>query len=732
MHPAIGRMHCCFIKGNVREFAALIFSRYFAFGFKPFPTMKKLLTMMLLSAVFACTGEKSGEPSSLSLPEVPVLSSDIMTPEVLWTFGRLGEWVVSPNGEMVAYTVSYFNIAEDKATSDIYLADINGKTVRRIIDSPEREFNLQWRPDGKKLGFLSARSGNVQIWEIEPDGSELNQVSDIESGITGFLYSPTQEKILYIQKVKLDASVNDLFPDLPKANARLENDLMYKHWDKWHDYTYNHIFVADYRNGKVVPGSDIMKDEKFDSPMKPFGGMEQLAWSPDGTLIAYSAKKLTGKAYAVSTNSDIYLYNVADGTTLNLTDGMAGYDKNPVFSPDGSRLAWESMERDGYESDKARLYIADLKQGDKVDYSAKFEQSANNLAWHPDGNTLFFVSGIKATVELYSLDVPTGNISRLTNGVHNFSGVAIAGNKLISAKASMSAPPELFIVDPASGSADQLTAINEGMLNQLTMGRVEERWITTTDNQQMLTWVIYPPHFDPSKKYPAVLYCQGGPQGTVSQFWSYRWNFQLMAANDYIIVAPNRRGVPGFGMEWLEQISTDYGGQNIKDMISAIDAVASEPYVDETKLAAAGASYGGFTVNYLAGMHNKRFKAFINHCGIFNLEQMYITTEEMFFVNWDLGGPFWDKSNKVAQKSYSFSPHLMVQNWDTPMLVIHGEKDFRVPYDQGMAAFNAAVMQDIPAQFLYFPEENHWVTGAQNGILWQRVFKSWLDKWLKE
>lgn len=694
--------------------------------------MKKIMTMMLLSALFACTGEDSGSPASYPFPEVPVLTSDVMTPEVLWTFGRLGEWVVSPDGALVAYTVSYFDIAEDKATNDIYIAGINDKSVRRIMQTPEREFNLQWRPDGQKLGFLTAKSGSVQIWEIAPDGSDLKQVSEIESGISGFLYSPDQEKILYVQKVKLDPSVNDLFPDLPKANARLENDLMYKHWDKWHDYTYNHLFVTPYNNGKVTAGTDIMEGERFDSPMKPFGGTEQLAWSPDGKIIAYSAKKLTGKAYAVSTNSDVYLYYLTDGSTVNLTEGMMGYDKNPVFSPDGTKIAWESMERDGYESDKARLFIADLNLGERVDYSAGFDQSANSLAWHPDGNSLYFVSGIKATVELYQLDLTSGNFTRLTDGIHNYSGVAPAGKLLISSRASMSAPSELFAVDPATGAAEALTAINAGMLDQLTMGKVEERWITTTDNQQMLTWVIYPPNFDPDKKYPAVLYCQGGPQGTVSQFWSYRWNFQLMAANDYIIVAPNRRGVPGFGMEWLEQISTDYGGQNIQDMLSAIDAVAKEPFVDETRLAAAGASYGGFTVNYLAGMHNKRFKAFINHCGIFNLDQMYITTEEMFFVNWDLGGPFWDKNNKVAQKSFSFSPHLMVQNWDTPMLVIHGEKDFRVPYDQGMAAFNAAVMQDIPAQFLYFPEENHWVTGAQNGILWQRVFKAWLDKWLKD
>lgn len=693
--------------------------------------MRKYFFLVLLSGLLACSSGDRPVSQGSYVPTIAQLTSDIMTPEVLWTFGRLGEPSVSPDGSSVAYTITYFNIEEDKSYRDIYLLKTGDKSVSRLTDTPEREFNIQWRPDGKKIGFLSSASGSVQIWEMNPDGSERKQVSDISGGISGFGYSPDQSKVFYIQSVKLDQDIHDLYPDLPKANARLETDLMYRHWDSWHDYTYNHVFISEYNNGKVRAGKDILEGERFDAPMKPFGGIEEIAWSPDSRTIAYTCKKLSGKAYAVSTNSGIYLYDLASGSTTYFTEGMLGYDKNPVFSPDGRYLAWESMERDGYEADKNRLFVADLQTGEKRDYSAGFDQNADHLTWSADGRYIWFISDIHATDEIYRLTLADGNIERMTDGVHNYSSIGISGDRLVATKTSMSKPAELYLVNPANGSDEALTAINKPILDQLTMGKVEKRWIKTTDNKDMLTWIIYPPHFDPSKKYPAILYCQGGPQGTISQYWSYRWNFQMMAANGYIVVAPNRRGLPGFGMEWLEQISKDYGGQNIKDQLSAIDAMAKEPFVDETKLGAVGASYGGFAVNYLAGNHDGRFSAFISHCGIFNFEQMYATTEEMFFVDWDYGGAFWDKSNAAAQRSYSFSPHKFVQNWDTPILVIHGEKDFRIPYPQGMAAFNSAVLQDIPAQFLYFPEENHWVTGAQNGILWQRVFRGWLDQWLK-
>jgi len=695
--------------------------------------MKKLaLAFIVALFLFSCTQKQTSvQNTSNFVPETPQLNSDIMTPEVLWSFGRLGGAQISPDGKTVLYTVTYYNIEENKSYRDIYTIPVSGGEATNITNSATNEYNALWRPDGKKIGYLSGQSGSVQLWEMNPDGSANKQVSDIDGGIFGFSYSPDQSKIYYLQSVKLDDDIHDLFPDLPKANARLENDIMYRHWDTWHDYTYNHIFVADYKNGKVAAGKDILEGEKFDSPMKPFGGTEQIVWSPDGKTLAYVCKKKTGKEYAISTNSDIYLYNIETGKTINFTSGMMGYDQNPVFSPDGKQLAWESMERDGYESDKNRLFLADLETGEKKDYTEKFDQNAAGLNWSADGKSIYFISDIHATDEIYRLDLADGSIVRLTEGVHNYQSAIPVGDKLLAQKVSMSQPAELYLVDPITGKEKALSSVNKGILDQLTMGKVEKRWMKTTDGKDMAVWVIYPPHFDPNKKYPTLLYNQGGPQGTVSQFWSYRWNFQMMAANDYIIVAPNRRGLPGFGQEWNEQISKDYGGQNIKDLLTAIDEMAKEPFVDETKLGAVGASYGGFSVLYLAGNHEKRFKAFIAHDGIFNFEHMYTTTEEMWFVNFDYGGAYWDKTNAAAQRSYSFSPHKYVQNWDTPILIVQGEKDYRVPSEQGMAAFNAAVLRDVPAQMLYLPEENHWVLQPQNGILWQRVFFNWLDKYLK-
>ena len=694
---------------------------------------RPIVTLVTVLVLGACTNpEKMTEEKKTYVPETPVLTSDVLTPEVLWSFGRVGNIELSPDGKTVLLAVTYYHLEENKSYRELYTVPAAGGGLKRLTNTAINESEAQWRPDGQKIGFISSESGSDQLWEMNPDGTDRKQITDVKDGINGFKYSPNQKQLLYLKAVKLDQDVHDLFPDLPKANARLENDLMYRHWDSWHDYTYNHLFIADYGDEKITSGKDILEGEKFDSPDKPSDGAEQIVWSPDSKSIVYSCKKLSGKAYAFSTNTDLYRYDLTTGETRNLTEQQKGYDKNPVFSPDGKLLAWTSMARDGYEADKTRLFVMDMESGKQTDYTEGWDQLAGSPNWSRDGKSIFFISDIHATEEIYRLDLADGKITRLTDGVHDYLTVAQAADgSLIAGKTSMSQPEEIYLVDPATGKDQPITAVTKGITDQLEMGKVEERWIKTVDNKDMLVWVIYPPHFDPNKKYPAILYCQGGPQGTVSQFWSYRWNFQMMAANGYIVVAPNRRGLPGFGMEWLEQISKDYGGLNIQDYLSAIDEVSKEPFVDKDKLGAVGASYGGFSVNYLAGHHEGRFKAFISHCGIFNFEQMYATTEEMWFEDWDIGGPYWDKSNEAAQRSYSFSPHLFVEKWDTPILVITGEKDFRIPFTQGMAAFNAAVMRDIPAEFLYFPDESHWVTKPQNGILWQRVFKNWLDKWLK-
>jgi dipeptidyl aminopeptidase/acylaminoacyl peptidase len=693
--------------------------------------MKKHFIMLGTMALLISCQKPASQEDGFSLKDIK-LSSDVMTPETLWSLGRIGDWDLSPDGQTVVYSVSYPSIKDNKSYSDVYTIDISNGTVNQITNNKTNEFAVTWRPDGKKIGYLSSKSGEVQLWEMNTDGSDDHMVSSVKGGITNFQYAPNLSKLLFTADVKLDSTVNDLYPDLPLANARIETDLMYRHWDHWHDFTYSHAFIADYTDGTLTGEPlDIMKGEKFDTPLKPFGGIEELTWSPDSKSIVYTSKKLNGKAAAFSTNSDLYIFNTENGTTTNLTQGIMGYDRCPVFSPDGKQLVWESMSRDGYEADKIRLMLRDMTTGETKDLTSTFDQNVSNLTWDSIGQSIWFISDIQATDEIYKIDIESGAISRITNGIHDYTGLKIAGNNLIATKMSMSMPTEIYKVDATNGTDCNLSKVNEKILNQLQMGKIEKRWITTSDNKQMLTWVIYPPHFDPSKKYPTLLYCEGGPQSTVSQFWSYRWNFQQMAANGYIVVAPNRRGLPGFGQEWNEQISGDYGGQNMLDFLSAIDAMAKEPFVDANKLGAIGASYGGFSVYWLAGHHNKRFKAFISHCGIFNFDQMYVTTEEMFFVNWDYKGAYWDTENAAAQRSYSFSPHLFVKHWDTPILVIHGEKDFRIPYTQGMGAFNAAVMRGVSARFLFFPEENHWILSPQNGILWQREFKTWLDKWVK-
>jgi dipeptidyl aminopeptidase/acylaminoacyl peptidase len=698
--------------------------------------MKKgiiIVVILSLAGFYGCCPKEKKEAKN----EAPLiekkemkLASNIMTPEVLWSFGRVSEPVVSPDKSTILYGVTYYDIPQNKGNRELYTIGVDGKNLKRITRTKFSEYSATWTPDGKKIAFMSAETGTMQLWEMNPDGSNRIQISNVESGITGFCYSPDGKKILYTEEVAVDKTVKDLYPDLPLSSGRIMTDLMYRHWDSWVD-SYSHIFIADYDGSKLSNHLDIMKDEPYESPLKPFGGMEQITWSPDSKVVAYTCRKKKGMEYALSTNSDIYLYDLGGKKTTNLTEGMMGYDVAPVYSPDGKKIAWQSMERDGYESDKNRLFIYDFDTKIKTDYTKNFDQNAEGLAWTDDSKSIYFISDIQATDEIYRLDIADGKISRITNGVHDYTGAIPAGKQLIATRMSMSMPVEIYSIDPGTGKDTQLTFTNKDLLDQLKMASIEKRWTKTTDNKEELTWIIYPPNFDKTKKYPTLLYCEGGPQSTVSQFWSYRWNFQMMAANGYIIVAPNRRGLPGFGQKWNEEISGDYGGQNMKDYLSAIDAMSKEPFVNKDKLGCIGASYGGFSVYWLAGNHHKRFKAFIAHDGMFDLESQYLATEEMWFVNWDLGGPFWDKNNKVAQRSFANSPSRFIQNWDTPILVIHSELDYRIPVTQGMEAFNAAILRKVPAEFLSFPDENHWVLKPQNGILWQRTFYAWLDKWLK-
>ena len=549
-------------------------------------------------------------------------------------------------------------------------------------------------------------------------------------------FSPDGKKLLFIAQVKTVKSTADKHPDLPKATGIIVTDLMYKHWDEWVT-TAPHPFVADFDGNAISNVTDILEGEPYESPMKPWGGIEQLAWSPSSDKVAYTCRKKTGLAYAISTNSDIYIYDLASKETKNITEENKGYDTNPQYSPDGKYIAWQSMERDGYEADLNRLFIMNLETGEKRFVSKAFESNVDAFLWNKDSQSIYFIGVWHGETQIYNIDL-AGNdkLTQLTDGMYDYASLALCGDKIIAKRHSMSMGDEIYAVNSARNGdafaeAVQLTTENKQIYDQLEMGKVEARWMKTTDGKQMLTWVIYPPQFDPNKKYPTLLFCEGGPQSPVSQFWSYRWNFQIMAANDYIIVAPNRRGLPGFGVEWNEAISGDYGGQCMKDYFTAIDEMAKEPFVDKDRLGCVGASFGGFSVYWLAGHHDKRFKAFIAHDGIFNMEMQYLETEEKWFANWDMGGAYWEKNNATAQRTFANSPHLFVDKWDTPILCIHGEKDFRILANQAMAAFDAAVMRGVPAELLIYPDENHWVLKPQNGVLWQRTFFEWLDKWLK-
>ena len=696
-----------------------------------------LLFMSAAMMLASCGGTKdAGQNGTLIERSDIKIEGKRMTPEALWAMGRIGSVAVSPDEKQIAYSVAYYSVPENKSNNELFVMNADGSSNRQITRDSWQESQPVWIKDGKKIAFLCNESGSSQVWEMNPDGTERKQLTRYEGDIEGFAFSPDGKKLLFIAQVKTVQSTADKHPDLPKATGIIVTDLMYKHWDEWVT-TAPHPFVADFDGNGISNVQDILDGEPYESPMKPWGGIEQLAWSPASDKVAYTCRKKTGLAYAVSTNSDIYIYDLATGKTENITEENKGYDTNPQYSPDGKYIAWQSMERDGYEADLNRLFVMNLATGEKRFVSRAFESNVDAFLWNKDSQSIYFIGVWHGETQIYNIDLADNDsLNRLTDGMHDYTSLALCGDKLIAKRHSMSMGDEIYAVNNtrngnAFAEAEQLTFENKQIYDQLEMGKVEARWMTTTDGKQMLTWVIYPPQFDPNKKYPTLLFCEGGPQSPVSQFWSYRWNFQIMAANDYIIVAPNRRGLPGFGVEWNEAISGDYGGQCMKDYFTAIDEMAKEPFVDKDRLGCVGASFGGFSVYWLAGHHDKRFKAFIAHDGIFNMEMQYLETEEKWFANWDMGGAYWEKDNATAQRTFANSPHLFVDKWDTPILCIHGEKDFRILANQAMAAFDAAVMRGVPAELLIYPDENHWVLKPQNGVLWQRTFFEWLDKWLK-
>ena len=548
-----------------------------------------------------------------------------MTPEMMLSLARVGASSLSPDGKTIVYSVGFPNIKENKIRTELFSIASNGTGRRQLTQGIAGLHGARWIQQGRRISYISSESGEPQVWTMAPDGTDRKQVTRIEGGLSDYLFSPDETKLAYIKEISFGKSTKEVYPDLPKATGRIVTDLMYKHWDEWVE-TIPHIFIASVGNEPITSGKDILEGEPYEAPTKPFGGSEELSWSPDGKALAYSSRKKTGLEYSLSTNTDIYLYDLASGATRNITEGNGGYDTHPRFSPDGSKISWISMERDGYEADLKRLFIQELKTGKKTFLTDGFEYDVDETVWSPDSKSIFFLATKHAEAQLWELALKGRKIRQITTGMHDYTSLDLQAGKLLAGRQSYTLPTDLYLVDPKTGRADQLTHENKETLDRLSPISVEKRWVKTTDGGNMLVWVILPPNFDKTKKYPALLFCQGGPQSAVSQFFSYRWNMRLMAEQGYIVIAPNRHGVPSFGKAWNEQISGDYSGQNIQDYLTAVDEVKKEPWVDADRLGCVGASYGGYSVFYLAGVHQKRFKAFIAHAGIFNLEMQYMTT----------------------------------------------------------------------------------------------------------
>ena len=722
--------------------------------------MKRILTLAVIA--FTMLGSTKAQETEVIGKSNIKLNSRMMTPEAMWAMGRIGATESSPNGDEVVYQVGYYSVKQNKSHQVICIMDADGANNKQLTTSSKSETDPTWL-DAETIAFISGG----EIWTMKADGSNRRQVSKTDGNVEGFKFSPDRSKVIILKSLPFHEIIKKNPDDLPKATGRRVTDLMYRHWDHYVE-SIQHPFVFSVGDGFAIAGNgtDILEGEPYECPMEPFGGIEQLAWSNDSKQIAYTCRKKTGLEYSISTDSDIFLYNIDTKTTRNLckpanyvapkvdpTRTLAiqsvndkenlknnvGYDQNPQFSPDGKYIAWLSMERDGYEADLNRLCICDLQTGEKryIDW----QSDVDAFCWAPQKDKqakLFFLSVWHGCVNMYSV-TQKDEVKQLTEDWADWTSLQLAndGKRILATRQSLSAPTDIYMVTPGKSiektKIEQLSFENKHILDQLTFGKMQQRWVTTSDGKQMLVWVMLPANYEEGKKYPTLLFCEGGPQSPVSQFWSYRWNFQIMAANGYVVIAPNRHGLPGFGQEWKEEISGDWTGQCMQDYLAAIDDAADNlPFVDKNRLGAVGASFGGFSVYYLAGIHEKRFKAFIAHDGAFNLAAMYTETEENWFSNWEYDEAYWHRPQMPrAKKTYHDSPHKMVEKWDTPILCIHGEKDYRINATQGMSAFNAARMKGIPAELLIFPDENHWVLKPQNGILWQRTFFDFLDKWLK-
>ncbi len=702
--------------------------------------MKKIfIAIALVALISACTKkQEQNDTKVIGKPEIQVQDGRF-TPEVMWSLGKMGEYAVSPDGKQIAYTMTYYSMEENKGNAEIYLLHTEGGYAVRLTTTAQSEFNPVWQDDNT---LLFCRDNEVRSMDVKSKNEKV--IGTFENGLEGFKLAPDGKSIVYIATipVKRPEHLQKLYEGLDKTTGRINEDLMYRHWDNWVDEI-PQIFLASFDGSKIdIEHSTALIDSTFECPMRPWGGIEQYNYSPDSKTIAYTCRKKTGYDYAHSTNSDIYLYDIDSKTTKNISEGIMGYDQNPVFSHDGKYIAWESMERDGYESDLIRLMVMDLATGERTNMSENFDYYFTGISWTDDDKEILGVVYYRGTDQIFACNRETKEFRQITYGCHDVHSFELSDGKLYADQVSMQYPSEIYVYNLTDdkGEGKKLSAINDDVLSQVRMGKVEEHWIKTVDGQDMLTWLIYPYNYDSTKTYPALLYCEGGPQSEVGQFWSTRWNFMVMSGAEYFIIAPNRRGTVGFGQAWTEEISGDYGGLCMQDYMTAADYFTDNvKQIDKERLGACGASFGGYSVYWLAG-HNydvkgyndgRRFKALLAHNGMFNFEQQYLETEEMWFDNWDIGGPYWDWNNPQVKKSYANSPHLFVDKWNAPICVIHSEFDFRIVASEGMAAYNAAQMCHIPSRYLYFPDETHWVLKPQNSLLWHRNFIDWFDTNLK-
>lgn len=649
----------------------------------------------------------------------------MMSPELLWSLGKVKGQFLYNEGNNLCYTVSTYEVSSGKKRSFVYSLPLQAMRPALLSDKD------------KAAGGPLLYKGNQVLFTYGDDwaGSEGGGTLPDLKGMENIVFGKSFNTIAFSKKVKVDTTIRDIYPEYRNTSAKMYDDIMVRHWDQWEDGSYNHIFVGKIALDGTVQSTDIMPGEKYHSPTMPFGGTEDIAWSPDEKILAYVAVKQSGKNYAQSTNSDIYFYDVETGKTTNFTQGMMGYDRNPSFSSDGRFIAWTSMATDGYESDKNDIYLADLKSGKKYNLTQPWDGTVSGFIWSRDLKTIYFTAAVAGAERIMELQINalngnyTGTVRQITNDDVNYTLIGqAAGGALIANRTDFNHANEVYSVNTLTGKGTALTHINDPVYQELSLGRIEKKMIQTTDGQEMLTWVLYPPDFDPNKKYPALLYCQGGPQSGLTQFFSYRWNLALMAANGYIVIAPNRRGMPGYGVKWNKEISGDWGGQAIRDYLSAVDVMKKEPYVDSARIGAVGASYGGYSVYMLAGVHQNRFKTFIAHCGVFDMDSWYASTEELWFANYDLKGPYW---NDPTPKAYTtFNPMKYINKWNTPILIFEGEKDYRIPYTQGLEAFQSARLKGLKSRFISFPDEGHWVLKPENSLVWHNEFFRWLRETL--